>query len=264
MDDLNEFIARKYNEKYNYKEIQEFVVDEFGQELSIGSLRKRVHRMKSNGTLDYLFEDTAATDDVNILDEIEQRSGGFLRTGVLDCETTGLYADFGYILVAVIKDFDTGKHQVFRLDECRNYKNIKARKTPEFWRRIDIEILQNIRKAYEQYDLIIHYNGRNFDIKFLNTRLLKNNLPVLPDMKQLDVYQLAKSKLRLLSKRLDALKEFLEIDKDEDGHRWEYWSMAANGQQAGFDHVVRHCIKDTDRLAEVARRMRVFVNYIRK
>ena len=211
-----------------------------------------------------LLYDEQELDDVDILKEIEEESGGLFKIGVLDIETTGLWADFGYVLCAVIKDMETGHRDILRLDEMPSYKSKKARENPQLWRRIDRELLQKIYKKYEEYDIIVHYNGRNFDIKFLNTRLIKNNLPILPDMKQLDIFQIAKHRLRLRSKRLDALKEFLEIDEEEKGHKWEYWQMAANGVKAGFDFVVAHCERDVERLSQVAKRMKAQINYIRK
>jgi uncharacterized protein YprB with RNaseH-like and TPR domain len=262
MDNTNILIARLYNEGASLDEIITKVQERTGESLSRHVISSRIYRMKDGGTLDNTRSDPQ---DEDILNEIEKAAGGgFLHTGVLDIETTGLWSDFGYVLCAVIKDMETGKHEVFRLDETPSYNNPQKRKRADFWRRVDGELLKLIVKAYEQYDLVIHFNGRNFDVKFLNTRLIKNNLPILPEMKQLDIYQIAKHRLRIRSKRLDALKEFLEIDHEDEGHKWEYWQMAGAGVKEGFDYVVHHCIRDTDRLSEVAKRMKVFINYIRK
>ena len=260
MSEINEFIARKYSEGYTYAEIARMIEDRFGELLTNNAIYQRIKKMAARGEIG----ETSKEDTVGFLNKLEEEIGGLFKIGMLDVETTGLWGDFGYVLVAVIKDIETGEHEIFRLDETPAYKNINNRQSPEFWRRVDYEILKKIREQYEKYDIIVHFNGRNFDIKFLNTRLIKNGLPILPEMKQLDIYQIAKSKLRLRSKRLVALKEFLEIDTEESGHLWEYWQMAANGISAGFDYVVEHCKKDVDRLAQVSRRMKPYINYIRK
>lgn len=264
MDAVNSLIATLYNEDIPYESIKSQVQDKFGVDISIDALRKRVERMKESGALDCSDKQLDVDNKADILKEIEQEAGGLFKIGVLDVETTGLWADFGYVLCCVIKDIDKNEYEIFRLDECKSYKNPDNRKMPGFWRRLDKELLEKIREAYEKFDIIVHFNGRNFDIKFLNTRMLKNGIHILPEMKQLDIYQIAKHRLRLRSKRLDALKEFLEIDDEESGHKWEYWQMAANGQKVGFDFVVNHCKKDVDRLAEVARRMKAQINFIRK
>ncbi len=255
-----EFIATKYNEGYSTPEISRLYEQCFGESIHPTTILRRIKRMKENGTLD-------ATRDENeqFLDQLEQEAGGFFKIGVLDIETTGLWADFGYVLCAVIKNLDsTNNYDIFRLDEMPSYRDPEKRKSIDYWHRVDRELLLKIRDVYEKYDIIIHFNGRNFDIKFLNTRMLKNEIPLLPEMKQLDIYQIAKHRLRLRSKRLDALKEYLEIDNLEEGHRWEYWQMAGAGMKEGFDFVVDHCKRDVDRLAAVAKRLKVYINYIKK
>ena len=253
----NRLIALYYNEGYSNREISTKLYDH-GLSLGKSAISERIRRMKDQGTLDYIKSDP------DFLTELEEESGQFLKIGILDIETTGLWADFGYVLCAVIKNVDKDEYEVLRLDECKTYQDPELRPKVELWRRVDRELLLQIREAYEKYDIIIHYNGRWFDIKFLNTRMIKNGVPILPEMKQLDIYQIAKHRMRLRSKRLDALKEFLEIDQDKDGHRWEYWQMAAAGVKEGFDFVVDHCKRDVKRLGEVSKRMKTYINYIRK
>lgn len=258
---INERIAYLYNEQTSLRRMEEILKDEFGDKRGLGreSIRTAIQKLKEKGRLDFI------KNGESFLDELDEETGGIFKIGVLDCETTGLWADFGYTLCIVIKDITgdskKGKYDVWRLDKFVKFKQMT---TPEQWRRIDKELLEDFRKKYEEYDILIHFNGRNFDIKFLNTRLMKNQLHILPDMKQLDIYQIAKHRLRLRSKRLDSLKDFLEIDREEEGHRWEFWQMAANGQKAGYDYVVEHCKRDVDRLAEVAKRMKYQINFISK
>jgi uncharacterized protein YprB with RNaseH-like and TPR domain len=208
---------------------------------------------------------TSDVERESILDELSGEGNEVFKIGVLDCETTGLWADFGYLLCAVIKNVSTGEYDVFRLDETKSYQNKTFRQDPKNWRRIDKELLEKFRKVYETYDIIVHYNGRYFDIQFLDTRLIKNHLPTLPDMKQIDILNdVIRKKMRIRSSRLDAVKEFLEIDEKEDGHAWEYWQMAANGMKEGFDYVVHHCKRDVDRLGEVTKRVKSQIRIIGK
>lgn len=210
-------------------------------------------------------EDCVSKD--NILEELDAEIP-FQRVGCIDIETTGLWGDFGYVLVAVIRDITSGskngKVETFRLDETESYKNVKNLSDPAFWKRIDRELLIQISEAISKYDIIVHFNGRNFDWKFLDTRLIKNRLDLLPTTKQIDIFQIAKYKLRLRSKKLDALREFLEVDEESTGHLWEYWQMAAARIKEGYDFVVDHCQRDVDRLAAVAIRMKPFIDYIKK
>ena len=265
--DTNTQILKLYNEGRTYEEISN-LIEPFAGRISADAIRKRVTRLKNRKDKDE--EGNYKTkmeheERVAILDELGEIGGDLFKIGVFDCETTGLWADFGYLLCAVIKDLHTGKYDILRLDETRTYNDLKFKNDPKNWQRIDKELLEEFRKVYETYDIIVTFNGRWFDMQFVNTRLLKNHLPALPDTKHIDIYNdIARRKLKLRSRRLDALKEFLEIDEEEDGHRWEYWQMAANGIKAGFDYVVEHCCRDVDRLEQVAKRVKSHIRIIGK
>lgn len=260
---VNEFIAYMHNNRYKSTEISTAIFNKYGERINSGAISSRIYYMKKKGIINY-DNSSIKEDEVEFLDELESESGGLFKTGVIDIETTGLWSDFGYIIVAVIKDMSTGRNIIFRLDQTDHYKECMKNPTVENWKIVDKKICEAIRKAYEKFDIILHYNGRSFDIPFINTRLMKANVPILPDMKQLDLYYIARYKMRLRSKRLDALKEFLDIDTDVMGHCWEYWQMAGAGIKEGFDFVVEHCVRDVDRLTEVAKRMKVFINFIKK
>lgn len=265
MEEQKRFVATLYNNNYPIKEIQEKLNEQFGTNHSSSTIFRWVKKMKDDGTLDCISFESNTNETVEIISELRQAAGGSLfKVGVLDIETTGLFSDFGYILCAVIKNLDgtDNNYDIFRLDETPTYRNKKALSSPDVWKRIDRDLLVQLLHAYKKYDIIVHFNGRNFDIKFINTRLVKNRLELLPETKQLDIYQIAKHRLRLRSKRLDALKEFLEIDTKEEGHRWEYWQMAGAGVKEGFDYVVEHCKRDVDRLASVAVELKHFISYI--
>ena len=249
-------IAILYNEGLSYKKISDRLSLE-GINITGNGIRHRIDKMKQNGTLDFTKKEDEFIDELK--SEFGVMDEKMFKVGFLDIETTGLWSDFGYILCAVIKQADEDKFDVFRIDDYFSYPDNR-----ESWLRMDKELLKALREAYEKYDIIMHFNGRNFDIKFINTRCMKNGIPLLPEMKQLDIYQIAKHRLRLRSKRLDSLKSFLEIDQDEEGHRWEYWQMAGAGLKTGIDYVVEHCKRDVTRLEKVAKAMKYQINFIGK
>lgn len=258
----NRLIATFYNDDYSLQEIADKLLHH-GYKVSKQTVAKVIKKLKDEGALDYAVP-AERKEGEDELDDILGTKKSLFRIGVLDIETTGLWSDFGYILCAVIKDLDTGGHEVYRLDETPTMQDRKKLGDVKTWRRIDKELLEKLSEGIQKFDMLVHFNGRSFDIKFINTRLLKNGLPLLPPMKQLDIYQIARHRLRLRSKRLDALKSFLEVDDFEEGHRWEYWQMAGAGVKEGYDYVVEHCKRDVDRLAEVAIKMKNFIEFVAK
>lgn len=193
-------------------------------------------------------------------EDVERES--LFRIGYLDIETTGLSADFGYTLCAVILDEESGMFDVVRIDETKGYYDKKAIGTKEFWKRVDKEILTKFVDMFNKYDIIVHFNGKWFDMAFLNTRLLKHGLKILPDVKQVDIYQVARKHIKTRSKRLDAIKEFLEVDTDVTGHDWEYWQMAGARVKEGLDYVVDHCKRDVERLRIVTHKVKPLIKHI--
>lgn len=200
------------------------------------------------------------------LETVQSEGGGFLKTAVYDIETTGLFADFSYVLTCCFKDVDSGEIKVFRLDETKLFQ--EAQKTmrdgklglwndPDFWDVIDMELLDHIRKEFEKYDLVLTWNGKWFDEMFLHTRLLRCGLPGLsPGVKHMDVLQLGQRVLKTRSRKQDAVKNFLRIDDEPDTHCWAEWRMAAAGVKEGFDFVCDHNIKDVEQLHQIAQKLR--------
>lgn len=205
------------------------------------------------------------------LKKVESNGGGFLKTCVYDIETTNLNADFGFVLSIVLKDVDTGEHKVFRLDETSVVKEALAKykagekgcwTDPNFWDVIDIELLDAFRKEYSNYNLCITYNGKFFDEMFLNTRMLRCQLPGLPvGVKHMDIFRMTQKVIKMRSLRLDAVKNFLKIDDQPDTHNWAEWRMAGALIKEGLDFVVEHNIKDVEQLHQVAQQLRNYSNF---
>lgn len=232
-------------------------------------LQDRVDKGKFNNYPTKPFATSGMTGEAipnKYLAQVQSEGGGFLKTAVYDIETTGLFADFGYVLTCCFKDVDSGEIKVFRLDETKIFKaaldDFKAGKKgawndPEFWDVIDIELLMAIRKEFEKYNLVLTWNGKWFDEMFLHTRLLRCGLPGLnPGVKHMDVLQLGQRVLKTRSKKQDAVKNFLRIDDEPDTHNWSEWRMAAAGIKEGFDFVAEHNIKDVEQLHQIAQKLR--------
>lgn len=263
--EISRIIAIKYHQGRKYKEISEELEAEYGLKLGYDAVKSRVYNMQKNGNIDSLIETDVKIEDNELINEVLGQDGEDLfKIGVYDIETTGFNADFGYILCVVFYDMENKKFDVIRLDESEYYINrIQAEnQNAKYWERIDEELVIKTHEIFSKFDLIIHFNGRDFDNKFINTKLTKYQLPLLPMVKQVDMLKIARYRLKLKSKRLDSLKHFFGMDTYEDGHDWTAWQAAANGQKWGFDHVVYHCKRDCVRLAQLAIKMRSHIKWI--
>lgn len=259
--EINRTIAFMYNEGHRGRDLCEHVNQIHNSNLTTDMLQGRLRTMKLNGTLDSLLEHIYSDDElINEIFGDDERD--IFRVATFDIETTSFKADFGYILCGCFYDMAERKFYSHRLDETDSYKNRTAAK--ECWQTIDKELCTNLLETYKQFDVIIHYNGRGFDNPFVNTKLTKYRMALLPPKKQVDLYQVARWRMKLGSNRLDSLCRFLGIgDNFNDGHAWENWQMAANGLKEGFDKVEYHCKRDVAKLAAAARRMRSHIEYLK-
>jgi uncharacterized protein YprB with RNaseH-like and TPR domain len=153
-----------------------------------------------------------------------------------DLETTNLKANFGRILCASVADM-FGNVRTFRIDESP-WKRER--------RRDDIALAVGLRDYLEQFDVLVGWYSKMFDIPYLNTRLLiGNERPLRSDMMHFDpIWKAKKGSMALHSARLDAVAKTFRLDVQKTGLDPEIWNDAADGEREAMDYVVEHCEKD--------------------
>ena len=153
-----------------------------------------------------------------------------------DLETTNLKANFGRILCASVADM-FGNVVTFRIDEAP-WKRAK--------RRDDVALAVGLRDYLEQFDVLVGWYSKMFDIPYLNTRLLiGNERPLRSDMMHFDpIWKAKKGSLALHSARLDAVAKTFRLPVQKTGLDPEIWNDAADGEREAMDYVVDHCEAD--------------------
>jgi len=167
------------------------------------------------------------------------------KIGYLDIETTGLNANWDYIISYAILENDSGKiyGRVAKRNETLNADVLDKNLMKEF--------VLDIRK----FDKVIVYWGkdRRHDIPFLRTRALKwkENFPMYGEVKLLDAYDIVRNKLSLHRRRLENIATFLKIPSK--GHRLdsEMWQKAKLGNKKALDYVWLHNNEDVITLKKV-------------
>jgi len=160
------------------------------------------------------------------------------KTGFLDIETTGFYADYDFMLSWCILDNDSGIV----------YKDLiepeEIKKTYTF----DKRICESLANELVKYDRIIVYNGQDyrFDIPFARTRAVKWGIdfPGYKDLFVEDIYCIVKSKLRLSRKKLGNVCGLFEIPAKSLPGDPNIWMRAAAGNEEALEYVLEHNIED--------------------
>lgn len=161
----------------------------------------------------------------------------------IDLEMTNLHADYGRLICGCIKPYGQPTW-TFRIDET-------AAGTARVWDDGDLAVI--LRDALKDNYEIIGYNSVMFDIKFLNSRLMKHgeDVLVLPRRQHRDMLFVAKRAFALSSNRLQSVQEFLRLKNEKTRLEPEMWIRASAGDPEAIDYVVEHCQADVAVLEEV-------------
>jgi uncharacterized protein YprB with RNaseH-like and TPR domain len=160
-----------------------------------------------------------------------------LRVGIFDIETTGLRADYGYMLCICVKEVLkgglNGKIHTLRIDDLRN---------PD--PKSDKWLIKETVKLLNSFDLLIGWNTSGFDFPFINSRAMKYR--ILPPQRNFrhDLLFVARGIGQLRSNRLVVWDEFL------NGHALKTVTSpkthidSIRGVREAINFIVDHCERD--------------------
>jgi predicted RNA-binding Zn-ribbon protein involved in translation (DUF1610 family) len=113
------------------------------------------------------------------------------------------------------------------------------------------EMINEIHRLLDEADVVIHYNGRKFDIPTLNKEFLLNGLKPPSPYKQIDVLETVKKKFRFPSNKLDYVVKALGIGNklNHDGHI--LWVKCMAGDLSAWKTMKKYNIQDIKLLEDV-------------
>ncbi len=160
-----------------------------------------------------------------------------------DLETYGMdfNADTGFIMVASYKWL--GENKVHTI----------TRKNPAAWVKDfsnDKELCREMAEVIAQADMVVGWNSRSFDWRFLQTRMMFHRLGVLPPVPHEDGLQTARRTLKMRRSLENVGKFFgLKTQKEKmDLHK--VWFPAACGDPVALKQVIKRCESDVLLLEE--------------
>lgn len=162
-----------------------------------------------------------------------------------DIESTNLNASFGTILCIGWKWH--GLSEVHTLTILDGPHKIML---DDKW------LVSEFAKVFSEADYHITWYGARFDLPFINTKLMKYELPPLPEVYHLDLWRHARYRMKLHSNRLQAVSEYLGVEHRKNPISFDDWQHAAHGNVKAMKQVALHCKLDVLVLEEVFDRMR--------
>ncbi len=156
-----------------------------------------------------------------------------MKSCFFDIECSGLKSNFAVILCGGIKPVGKAVESYY---DGRKGSN-------------DKDLCRKIADRLREFDIIITYYGLNFDMPFLNSRLIKWGLPPVTDKFHIDVYRLVKKTFNIHSRRAEAVAQFLGIEGKTPVVPEEWMQAAYDGDWKALSRVVQHnkgCVTVTE------------------
>lgn len=163
-----------------------------------------------------------------------------------DIETFGFNfnADAGFIMAISYKWL--GDKKVYTI----------TRDNPTQWTKKasdDKEICRKFAKIIEESDMIAGWNSRAFDWRFLQTRMMKHRLGILPPVPHWDGLNEARRSLKM-RRSLENVGKFFNLQtQKEKMDLAEVWMPAGAGDPKALKQVIKRCESDVLLLEEAYR-----------
>jgi len=168
---------------------------------------------------------------------------GFKKIGILDIESTGLRADFGYMICVCIKTVWehslNGPIWTVRIDDPRNKQ------------KNDRWLTRELVKQMNTYDLLLGWNSSQFDFKFINSRGLVNG--VAPAIKQhrRDLLYIARANFRFRNNRLTTWSELVSGNDQKTKLTPKVHMGVLRFERWAINNIVKHCkidVRETEKV----------------
>lgn len=152
---------------------------------------------------------------------------------------------------------------------CVGHKELYSKKVscinawdfPEWEKDIndDSQVCKAIYDVLKDADAVVTHNGRRFDWKHLQTRLLANGLPPLPNIIHVDTCQIAKKNLLSFNNKLGYLGEWLLGDTKLDNGGWQLWLKVSQRVKSACKMMEKYCKQDVVLLEKLFLQLRPFI-----
>ena len=127
--------------------------------------------------------------------------------------------------------------------------------TPEeALRQSDDRIVGMLWNLMNQADIVCAYNGRDFDVPKLNSRIIVNGYPPLNSYKVIDPYQIVKKQFGFSCNKLDAMARYFGFDCKLDTG-FELWAGCLRGDKDALAYMLEYNKRDVELLENVLKKI---------
>lgn len=124
-----------------------------------------------------------------------------------------------------------------------------------FKRHDDSDFLITIHALLDEADAVVTYNGRKFDIPFINREFLKAGLTPPSPYKEIDLLETVKKRFKFPSNKLAHISRELEIGNKVKHEGFELWIKCINNDEQAWNKMERYNIQDVRLLEKLYRKL---------
>lgn len=184
------------------------------------------------------------------------KNGGFLKTLVLDIETSPILAWTWGLWNQNIqpKQIVHPSSLLCWAAKWLGEPDVEWRgRKPDGHRKM----VRRIWKLLDEADAVIHYNGKRFDIPRIQREFIKAGLGPPAPYKQIDLLVTARKQFQFDSNKLEEVAKSLGIGKKDETGGFGLWLRCLDGESSAWDKMRHYNVQDV-RLTE-----RVYVEKLR-
>lgn len=170
---------------------------------------------------------------------------------VFDIETTSLEGSFGRLLCAC-----------FKFSHEASVRSVKCRQL-----RSEQRALREFVSHWNDADIVVGWNSKRFDQRFINARLLHYGMPTLASKMHIDLMWLWRHYVRSRGSSLDGTIKDLQIDTrkfDVEAHHWVEAAQEGTNSVESFEKILKHCEHDVIATEQVLCKIKPMVQRITK
>lgn len=113
------------------------------------------------------------------------------------------------------------------------------------------QMLGRMHRLIAQADVIVHYNGKRFDMPTLNREWLKHGFAPPAPAKQVDLYQVCRRKFRFMSNKLDYVTRYLGMQGKAAHAGFETWKGCMAGDREAWKVMEAYNRQDVTEMEEL-------------
>lgn len=148
-----------------------------------------------------------------------------------------------------------GKNRIYYADQ-RKAKNLQDERL----------ILRPLCDLINEADIIVTHNGKRFDVRKINARLIALNMKPLAPVKHIDTKEISARNFGFTSNKLEYLAKYLGVKLHKSEHNkfpgFSLWEACLNGNQSAWAEMEKYNRRDTLVLEQVFEKLLPWTNTV--